>query len=382
MYQLNQFDKETFLKEYWQKKPLLIKQGFPDFADPLTEHELAGLAQEGDVDSRIVSFHQEQWQVTHGPFEDINAACTGAWSLLVQSVDHFSSEADQLMRAFDFIPHWRMDDLMVSYSNRGAGVGAHIDQYDVFIIQGKGSRHWQVGLPGKFESMKPHKDLNQISPFSPIIDEVLHPGDIVYIPPNHPHNGQALEACLNYSVGFRAPSAQQMLSSFTDYAIDNNILSQLYQDGQMDSRDFSGEIKQQEAQRLQAFLQQALQSDHFLNWLPSFMSQSLDIQEDEIHDSSDYTHQDILERLSSGATFCRTPGIKPVFIEKHMDKDQLFSFFIEGTEYSVPQIGTELVKKFLNMHSFDKNVENNCHNCLFFTQLLTTLVNSGYWYPE
>ena len=115
---LNGFDIKDFLENYWQKKPLVIKQGFANFIDPLDENDLAGLSQELCIDSRIVSQTNNTWQVSHGPFEDVNEHCLGAWSLLVQSVDHFIPEADQLMRAFDFIPHWRMDDLMVSFSNK------------------------------------------------------------------------------------------------------------------------------------------------------------------------------------------------------------------------------------------------------------------------
>lgn len=382
MYSLNNIDIKQFLSQYWQKKPLVIKQGFADFIDPLDENDLAGLSQEPSVDSRIVSKTLESWQVSHGPFEDINQYCLGAWSLLVQSVDHFIPEADELMRAFDFIPHWRMDDLMVSFSNKQAGVGPHLDQYDVFIIQGKGSRRWQVGLPGNFESVRPHKDLSQITGFEPVINQVLLPGDIIYIPANHPHNGEALEECLNYSVGFRAPSQQEMLSSLADYAIDNELFNERYTDKEVVLRDFSGEIKLQEVARFRLMLQQLLETDQFSNWTAQFLSQSVEKQEFEEQDIQQFTDQEIAEKLKTGVQFFRSPGIKAVFVEQQSSSIQEFIFYIQGEAFSVPLEDKELVIDFLNCPIFHLKNANVYQSSMFFTQLVTTLVNSGYWYPD
>jgi 50S ribosomal protein L16 3-hydroxylase len=382
MYSLNNINLKTFLGQYWQKKPLVIKQGFNDFIDPLDEHDLAGLSEEPSIDSRIVSKTDNTWQVDHGPFEDVNQYCVGAWSLLVQSVDHFIPEADELMRAFDFIPHWRMDDLMVSFSNKGAGVGPHLDQYDVFIIQGKGSRRWQVGLPGGFDKINPHKDLSQISGFEPIIDQVLMPGDIIYIPANHPHNGVALEECLNYSVGFRAPSQQEMLSSLADFAIDNNLFNQRYTDEELVPRDFSGEIKQQEVARFKHMLQQLLETEQFSNWTADFLSQGGKKQDFDEQDRQNFSHQYIDEKLKAGVYFVRCPGVKAVFVEQHPSKTQDFTFYILGQVFSVPLAGKDLVTDFLSRPNFFLENKNLDQSSMFFTQLVTTMVNSGYWYPD
>jgi 50S ribosomal protein L16 3-hydroxylase len=382
MYSLNNINLKTFLGQYWQKKPLVIKQGFNDFIDPLDEHDLAGLSEEPSIDSRIVSKTDNTWQVDHGPFEDVNQYCVGAWSLLVQSVDHFIPEADELMRAFDFIPHWRMDDLMVSFSNKGAGVGPHLDQYDVFIIQGKGSRRWQVGLPGGFDKINPHKDLSQISGFEPIIDQVLMPGDIIYIPANHPHNGVALEECLNYSVGFRAPSQQEMLSSLADFAIDNNLFNQRYTDEELVPRDFSGEIKQQEVARFKHMLQQLLETEQFSNWTADFLSQGGKKQDFDEQDRQNFSHQYIDEKLKAGVYFVRCPGVKAVFVEQHPSKTQDFTFYILGQVFSVPLAGKDLVTDFLSRPTFFLENKNLDQSSMFFTQLVTTMVNFGYWYPD
>jgi 50S ribosomal protein L16 3-hydroxylase len=382
MYSLNNFDIKKFLSQYWQKKPLVIKQGFKNFIEPLDEHDLAGLSQEPSIDSRIVSQTNNVWQVSHGPFEDVNAHCSGAWSLLVQSVDHFVVEADELMRAFDFIPHWRMDDLMVSFSNKDAGVGSHLDQYDVFIIQGKGSRRWQVGLPGNFDKIRPHKDLSQISGFEPIIDQILLPGDVIYIPANHPHNGVALEECLNYSVGFRAPTQQEMLSSFADFAIDNNLFNERYTDQELAPRNFSGEIKQQEIARFKHMLQQLLETEQFTNWTAQFLSRGSEKQDFDEQDIQHFSYQDVDDKLKAGSQFVRCPGVKAVFVEQSPFNNEDFTFYIQAEAFSVPLTSKGLVLDFLNRPTFYLENTDLDKSDIHFTQLVAALVNAGYWYTD
>lgn len=385
MYKLQNIDIEVFLKDYWQQKPLLIRQGFQDFQDPIDEHELAGLTEEESVDSRIVNNQDGIWAVEHGPYDDINKHCLGQWSLLVQSVDHYVPDADSLMNTFDFIPVWRMDDLMVSYSNSGAGVGPHLDQYDVFIIQGKGSRRWQVGLPSHYETIRPHCDLSQVTGFEPIIDEVLTAGDIIYIPANHPHNGVALEPCMNYSVGFRAPSQQEILSSFADYAIDHNTLTQRYKDYGLSPREFTGEIKQQEVAQFKALLAQILQSEQFDQWLPVFLSDNKKAEDESNHQIEEFSQQAIIDMLSNGEYFHRNLGVKPIFVEPNssISANATFTFYIQGESYSGPIESADLVKKFLS-ESFIAEQEGETQYSQFpeFTALLTLLVNKGHWYIE
>jgi 50S ribosomal protein L16 3-hydroxylase len=275
-----------------------------------------------------------------------------------------------------------MDDLMVSFSNKNAGVGSHLDQYDVFIIQGKGSRRWQVGLPGNFEAISPHKDLSQITGFEPVINEILMPGDIIYIPANHPHNGTALEDCLNYSVGFRAPSQQEMLSSLADFAIDNNLFTVRYTDKEIIAREFSGEITQQEIARFKQMLHQLLETDQFSNWTAQFLSQGDQNQEYDEQDTDNFEPQEIAEKLKVGVQFIRCPGIKPVFVEQQPYSIQDFTFYVRGEAFSVPLIDKDLVTDFLNKAIFCLKDTNLPESSVCFAQLVTKLVNSGYWYPE
>lgn len=255
-------DIATFLQQYWQKQPKVFRNAFTDFTDPLDEHDLAGLSELEEVDSRIVAIDHDQWQVFHGPFDNFDEVCRGEWSLLVQGVDQYVDEAHALLNHFNFIPNWRLDDLMVSFSIKNGGVGPHLDQYDVFIIQGKGSRRWQVGSCNNplspYQALRPHADLSQIEPFSPIIDEVLQPGDVIYIPPGFPHNGVALEPCLNYSVGFRAPNQMQLWENLLQHYHDNDIATERYHDPQLQARKHSAEITANELKSLQSMMQHAI----------------------------------------------------------------------------------------------------------------------------
>ncbi|WP_017444860.1 cupin domain-containing protein [Gayadomonas joobiniege] len=274
MYKFNKFDIDAFLQDYWQKKPCLIRGMFADFNDPLSADELAGLAMENEVESRVVYRSKEQWQVTHGPLTDYQAFGGTDWTLLVQAVDHFVPEAAELTDCFRFIPDWRIDDLMVSFSTPGGGVGAHVDQYDVFIIQGQGSRHWKVGERQTLTQTLPHPDLLQVTGFEPCIDAVLAPGDVLYIPPGCPHEGYAQTPALNYSVGFRANNQTELLSAFADFALQESCFTERYTDPGLSKTQTPGQISTDKADQLIKLLQQTLSNKAATyQWLGQFLTQ-------------------------------------------------------------------------------------------------------------
>jgi len=218
-------DQQEFLQTTWQRKPRLIRGAFRNFEDLVEAEILAGLALEDGVDSRVIENHNENWSVSHGPFESYEAFGEEGWTLLVQSVNEWIPEVQQLIAPFRFLPDWRIDDVMISFATEHGGVGPHLDQYDVFIIQGAGKRHWQVGERiQQANEFCPHPDLKQLKDaFEPVIDAVLEAGDMLYIPAGCPHNGVALEPSLNYSVGFRAPNTAELSAAVGD------TLSQLEQ---------------------------------------------------------------------------------------------------------------------------------------------------------
>ncbi|MDG2471642.1 MAG: cupin domain-containing protein [Pseudomonadales bacterium] len=231
--QLAQFDLDTFINEYWQKKPLLIRQGLPHWENPITPDELAGLSLEEEIESRIVSQVETQgWQLEHGPFEESRYAALGEshWSLLVQAVDKHVSSLAILLDYFTFIPSWQIDDVMVSFATKGGGVGPHFDRYDVFLVQGQGQREWQLGQVCDSETVLNNENgLLQLDNFECQTKYILEPGDILYVPPYLSHSGTSLDnECMTYSVGFRSPALSDLIDDFATY-----LQTQLTEDERM-----------------------------------------------------------------------------------------------------------------------------------------------------
>ncbi|MEL1264640.1 cupin domain-containing protein [Pseudoxanthomonas putridarboris] len=210
-----------FLREYWQKKPLLIRQAFPDFVSPIQPEDLAGLACEEAALSRIVMHDRanDRWTLRNGPFreEEFPGMPDHDWTLLVQDVDKWDTDVRELLEAFDFLPRWRLDDIMVSFAATGGSVGAHVDQYDVFLLQAQGQRHWQIDAgPNPPKAFRDDAELKLLREFAPTHDWVLEPGDMLYLPPGVPHHGVAVNPCLTFSVGMRAPSSAELISDWLD----------------------------------------------------------------------------------------------------------------------------------------------------------------------
>ena len=215
---------ETFLRDYWQKRPLLIRNAFPDFVSPVTPEDLAGLACEESALSRIASYDRssDAWRIRTGPFaeEEFPGMPHHDWTLLVQDMDKWDPDVRALLDDFDFLPRWRMDDIMISFAAPGGSVGAHIDQYDVFLLQGLGHRRWLIDTaPNPDETYLEDVPLRLLKHFAPDRDWILKPGDMLYLPPGVPHHGIAEDACLTISVGLRAPSSAELLGDFVDSLI-------------------------------------------------------------------------------------------------------------------------------------------------------------------
>lgn len=218
---------QQFLNEYWQKKPLLIRQALPNFHGLFSANVLKKLATQDDVEARLVEKRGRYWQLHHGPFDlaDLANLPTVAprytWSLLVQGVNQHLTSADALLQQFRFIPYTRLDDVMVSLANQGGGVGAHFDSYDVFLLQGSGVRWWRIGEIGDDLSLQTHAPLKLLKHFKTAQSWRLYPGDMLYLPPAVPHWGIAKSAnCMTYSIGFRAPQYRELASEFLNFLQD------------------------------------------------------------------------------------------------------------------------------------------------------------------
>ncbi len=226
-----------FLAEYWQKQPLLIRDAFPDMRTPLSPEDLAGLACEEFALARIViennkaaspllrksvpvTHCNDHWEVRNGPFPEGEFATLpeSYWTLLVQDVDKWDADVAALLEHFAFLPSWRIDDVMVSYAADGGSVGAHIDQYDVFLLQGMGRRRWQISTdPAAPTDFREDTELRLLREFVPTHEWVLEPGDMLYLPPGIPHHGVAVGSCMTFSIGMRAPSKAELTTDLADH---------------------------------------------------------------------------------------------------------------------------------------------------------------------
>jgi len=369
-----QLDTISFLRDYWQQQPMVIRQGFQNFSDFLDENDLAGLSELEEVDSRIIQNHQQQWHITHGPFDDFDKVCQGDWTLLVQGVDRYISEAAQLMEAFSFLPYWRMDDLMISYATPGAGVGPHFDQYDVFLVQGKGRRRWKVGRPGDHLPVFPHPQLAQIEPFEPVIDVVLEAGDILYVPPGWPHEGVAEAPCLTYSVGFRAPDQQQLVNALPDIFDESGTQNVRYTDSGRQPASHPGKISRAELTTLKSMILETVTQPQWEQALLRMLSdQQLPLQTPEalIH------AQQLPGLIEQGAEYSRVPGCRPVFCEQAASTT--LTFYINGEAFSYAGENRSLILVLLEGEPIDNIFVKNYTPDSAFYELLATLINKGYW---
>lgn len=219
---IGDLDSGEFLSRYWQKEPLLVRGGFPDFRPGISPEELAGLACEPDVESRLVRGNESDgWRLSHGPFEesDFTGLPDRDWTLLVQDVDKHVPHMADLLDAFSFIPAWRIDDLMISFAADDGSVGPHVDAYDVFLLQASGRRRWCINPSATERTRREDSDLDVLARFEPEQEWILEPGDLLYLPPGVPHHGISMGEGMTFSIGFRAPSHADMLADFMGYLI-------------------------------------------------------------------------------------------------------------------------------------------------------------------
>lgn len=218
-----------FMRDYWHKKPLLIRQALPGFTPLLSRDALFELAAHDDVESRLITCFKQQWRMQNGPIAKLPPTNQLAWTLLVQGVNFHDDAVDLLLRQFRFIPDARLDDLMISYATDGGGVGPHFDSYDVFLLQAHGQRRWRIGAQRDL-SLMDDMPLKILRNFEPDQEFVLEPGDMLYLPPHYAHDGVAMGECMTYSIGFRAPSYQELGEAFLQFMADSIDLPGRYAD--------------------------------------------------------------------------------------------------------------------------------------------------------
>ena len=233
-----------FLRDYWHKKPLLIRQAIPGMKPLIKFDKLAELARLNHVESRLITNTDGQWAMQHGPLAELPPRTQPAWTMLVQGANLFDKAADALLRQFRFVPDARLDDLMISYATDGGGVGPHFDSYDVFLLQAHGKRRWRIGAQ-KDLSLVEGMPLKILSNFKPTEEFVLEPGDMLYLPPHYAHDGVAEGECMTYSIGFRAPSYQELGEAFLQFMADSIDLPGRYADPDLEPAKNPAEIPKQ-----------------------------------------------------------------------------------------------------------------------------------------
>jgi 50S ribosomal protein L16 3-hydroxylase len=226
---LGDMSPDQFLREYWQKKPLLVRQAIPGFTPVLNREELFDMVGRDDVESRLVTRFREKWQLQQGPIHQLPSLSKKKWSLLVQGVNLHNAAADALLRQFRFIPDTRLDDLMISYASDEGGVGPHFDSYDVFLLQAEGTRRWSIGAQTDL-TLEEDAPLKLLRKFIPEQTFELEPGDMLYLPPHYAHDGIARGECMTYSVGFRAPSYQELAEGLLQAMADTVEIEGRYSD--------------------------------------------------------------------------------------------------------------------------------------------------------
>lgn len=265
-----------FLRDYWQKKPLLIRQAVPGFKGLLDPQQLMDLACLADVQARLITYQRKQWKLRYEPFEPEDfegLSKKGKWSVLVQGVNHFLPKGAELARQFNFIPHARLDDLMVSYAPKGGGVGPHFDPYDVFLLQGLGHRRWQISTQ-KDRTLVEGAPLRLLQNFKVEQEWVLEAGDMLYLPPQCGHNGIAEDDCMTYSIGFRTPAYQELGEQFLVYLQDRIEIDGMYADPDLKAQKHPSEISADMLQQVGRAIRKVKWDDgDIANFLGSYLSE-------------------------------------------------------------------------------------------------------------
>lgn len=317
---------EQFLSEYWQKKPLLVRNAMPEIASLLEPNDVMELALEDHVTARLIKQKDRdpnQWSVKSSPLLKADfQKMPKLWTLLVQAVDHYSFDLSALWKKFPFIPQWRRDDIMVSYAPQGGSVGKHFDFYDVFLVQGHGHRRWQLGQMCDAETaFVPGQPLKLLPEIDVHFDEVLAPGDLLYVPPGLAHYGVAEDDCLTYSFGFRMPNISDMMDRVGDKFSENETLRNPLLDIIRDQVGAIGEVRSNELEYLKEHIMQQLHNSNVLeDAIMSLMSEPK--YPENLPEAEEIGTGDLEEALDQGYSLMLEPASRLLYTET--DGDVLF----------------------------------------------------------
>jgi len=335
---LGELSSQEFLRDYWQKKPLLIRQAIPMSQPPISAEELAGLACEEDVNARIVQeYHCEgPWRASYGPFtaNDFSALPDSHWTLLVSDCEKHLPHLRSLVKPFRFIPDWRIDDLMISYAAESGSVGPHTDNYDVFLLQLEGIREWRISDNANPEDVIEGLALKILKSFQAEHTWRLEPGDMLYLPPHVAHHGLAYGGpCMTASIGFRAPSWRDLLQAYVEDLILQTPEDQRYQDPELQLQNHPAEIPTEIARKFHALIQERLASNeyNFTHWLGRYFTEQ----------KSDLIPDDELELLTKDEFINKLKTTTQITLDQfahlaYSQEETQLLFFIDGQSHPLP----------------------------------------------
>jgi len=370
---------EDFLEEYWQKKPLVIRQAFPNIQCPITAEELAGLSCEGDVNSRIIieKDGEHPWQPIFGPMDEdtFSNLPESHWTLAINDLEKVIPELAWISDCFRFIPDWRFDDLMSSYAADQGSVGPHFDLYDVFIIQGSGKRRWQISTAEVTEDNQAEGTPLRIQKtFNAEQEWILEPGDMIYIPPNVSHHGISLGESISFSVGYRAVSHADLLNDFISHITQNLSPKLTYQDADLKVQAHPAEITDDAIHRVTDIFKEYLNPNHpeVRRWFGLYMSDPKS-ENSEASEEPINSINELLEEIQAGETLYRHPACRFAY-----NQQKGYSMlFIDGTDYVT---STEFAIQLCESRAISVNLINTANHDE--KQLLLDLYNHGCIYLD
>lgn len=315
---LGSLSTEQFLEQYWQKQPCLIRQAITGFEPPLDGDDLAGLACEEMAESRLVkgTLAGADWSLETGPFSDEDFAALGDknWTLLVQDVEKHYAPLQALVQRFNFIPDWRLDDLMISYAATGGSVGPHVDQYDVFLLQAEGRRRWQIARAFEPDLLQACP-LNILQQFDPEQEWILEPGDMLYLPPDVAHHGVALEPGMTWSIGARAPSAADLLQGLGEWLAFSDQQGGRYTDPDLKTGIRAGEIDRKSLQDLRKLMMSCIdESQNLDHYLAAFLSR-FRLAHEPMPPPVKIHREKLLNKLKTDVKLLRNPWTRVTWVE-------------------------------------------------------------------
>ena len=365
---------EAFFAEYWQKKPYLFRQAIDPDCLTFPAEELAGLSLESEIESRIIiQSEDDEYALHHGPFaeEFFGDLPENKWTLLVQDCDKWIDDVSNVLNAFDFLPSWRLDDIMISYASTGGSVGPHTDNYDVFLIQSSGQRHWQLDANAK-ETFREHPQLKLLAEFKTTDEWTLEPGDVLYLPPKLAHWGVALDdQCMTWSVGMRGPSSEEILDAWVQHAAQHHTIAHLT-DQLNKHYDHPNMLTQSEIKQSVAITEQTLNLGALKNgpWLGEFLTEpklNFDIPADE-----QAVTPDELETIDN---LQRHPWLRTAII---VDEERAY-FCAQGASFNFNADLYEWAEALSRMPLLEKSFISHALNDSHKTKLLCELVRRNWW---